>query len=63
MADKDTRAPAAKTPEPKAAPKAEVKAAAKPASKPEPEAEVVARAGGYVDRGDGDGWVIEEDEA
>jgi hypothetical protein len=51
--------------EPEKAPpaKAAPKVAAKPEPKPEPVAEVVARAGGYVDHGDGDGWVIEEDEA
>lgn len=33
---------------------------ATPAVKQKPEP--VARAGGYVDRGDGDGWVLEEQE-
>jgi len=32
---------------------------AAPARKKEPE--TVARAGGYVDRGDGNGWVLEEE--
>ena len=36
---------------------------ATPKAKTDKADEVVTRAGGYVDRGDGDGWVIEEDEA
>lgn len=33
----------------------------RPPAQPEPEVDVVARAGGHVDRGDGNGWVVEED--
>jgi len=34
-------------------------AAPKAEPKPKPGGDVVARAGGYVDRGDGNGWVLE----
>jgi hypothetical protein len=49
MTDKDVREPV----------KAQPKAAPKPAPE-EPKEEPVARAGGYVNRDDGNGWVPEE---
>lgn len=54
MADKDEGAAPKKAAPPKAEP------ASKPAPKPKPKQEPVARAGGYVNHGDG--WELEENE-
>ncbi len=46
-----------------ARPSEPAKPAKRAAPRQEKTAEPVARAGGYVDRGDGNGWVLEEGES